>query len=141
MRYVDLIAGTLGLLGALRPLLGQLQFSLAAPASPAMITRLLLLLLLAAPWLAVLAGMILGLRDKGTAPLLVGVGGLAAALLGPARADLLWPVLLLGLSAALRLRRSPLHPMGMLGTFTFGLVLAALGYIILILLSVSLPRG
>lgn len=141
MRYADLIAGTVGLLVALRPLPAQLQFSLLVPASPAMIPRVLLFLLLAVPWLVALAGMVMGLRDKGTAPLLVGVGGLAAGLLGPARADLVWAVVLLGISAALRLRRSPLHPMGLLGTFSVGFVLTALGYITLLLLSAAVPRG
>lgn len=141
MRYLDLIAGTLGLLGFLRPMLADLQLSLAAPTGPAMISRLLLLFLLALPWMAALVGVILGLKDKGSAPLLVGFGGLAAALVIPGRAGLAWPVLLLGVSAVLRLRRNPLHPMGVLGTFTVGFVFAALGYIVFILLSVAVPRG
>lgn len=144
MRYVELIAGALGLLSALPPLLAQLRFSLTGPAAgpPAETARLLLLLLLALPWSAALAGLALGLkRDRGSAPLLAGAGGVAAGLLGPARTDLLWPALLLAVAAILRLRRSPLHPMGVIGSFTMGFVLAALGYITLILLSVAAPRG
>lgn len=144
VRYVELGAGALGLLLAAPPLLGELRFSLATLATgpPAAIIRLFLLFLLGGPWLAALAGLALGLReDKGSAPLLAGVGGLTFALLGPVRAGL-WPsYLLLAAASVLRLRRSPLHPMGVLGAFSVGLFLPALCYIALILLRVGMPRA
>lgn len=142
MRYVELSAGALGLLAALAPLLAQLRYSLAGPAAgpPAPMARLLVLLLVALPWLGALAGLALGLtKNRGTAPLLAGTGGLAAGLLGPAGADLFWPSLLLAVASILRLRRNPLHPMGVIGSFSAGFVLAALGYITLILLSLGAP--